>query len=429
MNNWIFTLIGLLIVSSMTYTSIDVVETPELKEPDFVDVIIVESETEKLEVTNKVTGTNFTDKLYSVMPKDKNYMYSPLSVKLALAMAANGAKGITKQEILDTLDITNLDAFNQDTIAIINKYSDNNVIRLDIANSIWLNTDTSPYDFSEGYKKTILDFYNGEAREVTLKTAVPKVNGWVNEKTNGKIPTIINESFDAALVNAIYFKGNWENDFNENSTKKDIFTDRNGKETEIDFMCQTNRFLYGESDGIRVLELPYKTVIKNMDEKTGKITNERLEDADVSMFILLSDNEITEPEKIVSELYYNDRLESKKTNLSLPKFEIEYDRELTEILQTLGIKTAFSGNADFDSMFETENSKMAFSQVIHKTFISVDEKGTEAAAVTAILMKATSARPQPEEIIEFKADKPFTFLIRDNVSGETLFIGEYAFVQ
>lgn len=384
--------------------------------------VIVEKEEASAE------AKSFTDKLYNIMPEDKNYMYSPASVKMALAMAANGAEGDTRKEILDTVGIDDLDAYNADTAAMIKKYSDTQIIRLNIANSIWLNTDTMPFGFSEKYKTTVRDFYSGEAREVTLKNAVSDVNKWVKEKTNGKIPSVINEPYDAALVNAIYFKANWQNEFNKNATKKDIFTDRNGKKTETDFMNMTNRFMYGEKDGVRVLELPYKTIISSMDEDTGRITNDRMENTDISMFILLSDNEIKEPEKTVTEMY-NGGLTQKKTELSLPKFKIEYDRELTDDLQALGIKTAFSSNANFDEMFGRTNSSMCFSQVIHKTFIEVDEEGTEAAAVTAIAMKATSARPQPEEIIQFKADKPFTFLIRDNVSGETLFIGEYAFVE
>ncbi len=424
MNNLLIALASMLLFTSFSATSNIEVRVPAVEE-NITDEVGAYSEMPE----EPLCGENFTDKLYGTMPKDRNYMYSPYSLKLALAMAANGAEGNTRNEILNATEIMVLDEYNRHTADTIKKYSETEVIRLDIANSIWLNTDTSPYDFSDKYKTVINTFYGGEAREVTLENSVSEVNKWVNEKTNGKIPSVINDTYDAALVNAIYFKGCWKTEFNKNATKKDIFTDRNGKESEIDFMNVTSRFMYGESEGVRVIELPYKTVIDDVDEEAGTITSEKIENADVSMFVLLSDDEITEPEKIVSELHDKDMLTSKKTQLSLPKFKIEYDREMSRDLYALGIKTAFGANADFDAMFGTVNCNMAFSQVIHKTFIEVDEKGTEAAAVTAILMKATAARPQPEEIIEFKADKPFTFLIRDNISGETLFIGEYAFAQ
>ena len=147
-------------------------------------------------------------------------------------------------------------------------------------------------------------------------------------------------------------------------------------------------------------------------------------DANVSMFILLSYGEITEPEKIVSEVY--DDMTLRKVNLSLPKFKIEYSAQIAQTLKALGIKSAFA-NANFGRMFD-EKTDTAISDIIHKTFIEVDEDGTEAAAVTAVVMVG-SAAPRPEEIIDFKADRPFTFLIRDNKSGETLFIGEYAFAE
>lgn len=370
-------------------------------------------------------NASFTDKLYSAMPKDKNYMYSPFSIKSALAMAANGANGSTKSEILDVLGIENLDTYNEEMKSTIEKYSATDLLRFDISNSIWLNTDNAHYDFSKDYTDTIGKFYGGEVGKVNNKNALPEINGWVNKKTNGKIPSIINDSsFDAALINAIYFKAKWDDTFSKKLTKPDIFTDRNGKKSEIAFMNDTREIPYGELDGVKVVELEYMTRSSDTDASGEKIKSISLDNTNVSMFVLLTDGEITEPEKIVSEVY--DEMTLRKVRLSLPKFKIEYSAQIAKTLKALGIKSAFA-NADFGRMFD-EKTDTAISDIIHKTFIEVDEDGTEAAAVTAVVMVG-SAAPRPEEIIDFKADRPFTFLIRDNKSGETLFIGEYAFAE
>lgn len=370
-------------------------------------------------------SASFTDKLYSAMPKDKNYMYSPFSIKSALAMAANGANGSTKSEILDVLGIENLDTYNEEMKSTIEKYSATDLLRFDISNSIWLNTDNAHYDFSKDYIDTIGKFYGGEVGKVNNKNALPEINGWVNKKTNGKIPSIINDSsFDAALINAIYFKAKWDDTFSKKLTKPDIFTDRNGKKSEIAFMNDTRKIPYGELDGVKVVELEYMTRSSDTDASGEEIKSISLDNTNVSMFVLLTDGEITEPEKIVSEVY--DEMTLRKVRLSLPKFKIEYSAQIAKTLKALGIKSAFA-NADFSRMFD-EKTDTAISDIIHKTFIEVDEDGTEAAAVTAVVMVG-SAAPRPEEIIDFKADHPFTFLIRDNKSGETLFIGEYAFAE
>lgn len=379
------------------------------------------------EITEVAEGNNFTDRLYNLMPEDKNYMFSPFSVKSALTMAANGADGATKDEILNVLGVENLDKFNSDMKATIAKYTATDLLRFDISNSVWINTDKADYGFSDSYKDTVTEFYNGEVGAVTDKTALPVINGWVNDKTNGKIPSIINSpDFSSALINAIYFKAKWDDEFSKGNTKPDIFTDRNGKKTEIEFMNDTRKIPYAEADGVKVIELDYMTRSNSISPDGEESKPIKLDNTSVSMFILLSDNEIKEPEKIVSSLRDNYSMKTRKVNLSLPKFKVEFSAEISPALRALGINSAFS-NADFSKMFD-RNTNTAISNIIHKTYIDVDEEGTEAAAVTAIIMMG-SAMPRPEEIIDFKADKPFTFLIRDNVSGETLFIGEYAFAQ
>ncbi len=392
----------------------------------FVDKVPVTTIHQSFGTNDEVSGEGFTDRLYSIMPNDINYMYSPYSVKMALAMAANGAEGATKDEILSVLGIENLDVFNEDTKSTIEKYSRSDLLKLDISNSIWLNTDKASFDWSDEFTETISEFYNGESGKVTDKDAVKTVNGWVNDKTNGKIPTIINSpDFDTALINTIYFRGKWKDEFSKSNTYPEVFQSRDGKEKEIDFMHTERKIPYAQKDNVKVIELPYRT---SGSTDGGKTMGVQLENSSVSMYLLLSeDDSVKNPEKIVSDLIENFELIPRKTKLAVPKFKIEFSTGLNSALNTLGIKTAFTGDADFGKMTDNGNG-IAISSVIHKTFIEIDEEGTEAAAVTAVLMLGSALQP-PEEIMEFKADKPFTFLIRDNVSGETLFIGEYAFAQ
>ena len=192
-------------------------------------------------------------------------------------------------------------------------------------------------------------------------------------------------------------------------------------------MNAERKYMYGEKDGVKAVELKYMT--RGTTGNPFGASEEdsiSLQNTSVSMFILLSDEDISNPEELVTDLCNNNLMQKRKVKLSVPKFKIEYSAELSPALKALGIKSAFS-DANFKKMFD-KDANTAISNVIHKTYIDVDEEGTEAAAVTAIIMMG-SAMPRPEEVIEFKADKPFTFLIRDNYSGETFFIGEYAFAE
>lgn len=371
----------------------------------------------------KSESANFADMMNSQMPKDKNYMFSPLSIKMALSLAANGASGKTQTEILNALGISDIDEFNTVSDDIIKRYSQTDVLSLNIANSIWLNKDKTSQNFSEGYKKIATDFYDAEVKSVNNKNAVKEVNSWVNDKTKGKIPAIIQSADDfwAMLVNAIYFKGAWADEFNEGATKPDVFTDANGKETTIDFMNKIKWFPYVETNSVKILELPYKNRVDKVAEDGEFLGTERFDNLNVSMYLILSDGDSVEEE--LNNAIGNNAFESRYIKMAMPKFKIEYSASINEMLMNTGIVSAFDGSkADFKKMFDKGN--MWFTNVLHKTYISVDEKGTEAAAVTAIHMAGSALPPQP---IELKFNKPFYFVIRDNTSGETLFMGCYAY--
>ena len=341
------------------------------------------------------------------MPKDQNYMISPFSIKMAMMMAANGANDYTQKEILSALGVSSIDEYNQKANDIITRYNSNKDVNLNVANSIWLNkTEAMGANFKDTYKKIISDFYKGVAREENADTIASKINDFIAKETNNKItnvlPTERPAGFLSALVNTIYFKGSFENQFDTANTKKDTFTDRNGNKSEIDFMNQTKHFGYYENDEVQMLKMNY----------SGR---------DIAMYILLNDDDKdVDINDIISKMEY------KKVSVSMPKFKTEFTKSFVDVLKQMGINIAFTNVADFSNMFD--NVEVHISDVIHKTFIEVDENGTEAAAATVILMTKNSL-PMPEEIKEFKANRPFTYFIRDEVSGEILFLGEYAFAK
>ena len=368
----------------------------------------------------------FADKMNAQMPTDKNYMFSPMSIKMALALAANGASGETKDEILNALGVTSLDDFNALTKDLIERYSQTDVLSLNIANSIWMNKDKTSQSFSDDYKKTATGYYNADVKGVKNSNAVKEINSWVSDKTNGKIPTIIQNADDfwAMLINAIYFKGAWQDEFSEHATKPDQFNNADGTKITIDFMNKTKWFPYAETNSVKILELPYKNRVDKIDSKGEYLGTDRYDNLDVSMYLIMAENDIN-VEQELSAAINDEMFKSTYIKMSMPKFKIEYETILNDMLMNMGITTAFdTENADFAKMFDKGN--MWFTKAIHKTFINVDEKGTEAAAVTAIGMAGSAMHPEP---IELKFNKPFYFAIRDNTSGETLFMGRFAYAE
>lgn len=367
----------------------------------------------------------FADKLNMQMPEDKNYMFSPMSVKMALALSANGASGETQTEILNALGITNIDEFNAFSKDLIEKYQQTEILSLDAANSIWMNEDKTSQKFSTEFKEIATKNYNADVETVNNSNAVAKINSWVSDKTNGKIPTIVKDAdFWSMLVNAIYFKGAWQDEFYESATAPDVFTNADGAEVTTDFMNKTKWFPYAETKSVQILELPYKNRFDKFDENGEYIGTEQYDDLNVSMYLMLADGDVN-VEQELSAAIADEAFESKYVKLSMPKFKIEYSTRLNEMLMNMGIVAAFGENtAEFEKMFDKGN--MWITDVIHKTYISVDEKGTEAAAVTAIAKAGSALPPEP---LELKFNKPFYFVIRDNTSGETLFMGRYAYAE
>lgn len=367
---------------------------------------------------------SFADKLNTQMPKDKNYMFSPLSIKMALSLAANGADGNTKKEILNAPGIDNLDKFNSVSKDLIERYSMTDILSLNIANSIWINKDRTTQNFSSSFKKLATEYYNADVMTINNENAVKDINSWVSDKTGGKIPQIIKNADDfwAMLINAIYFKGAWQDEFYEGATKADEFFNADGTKTQTDFMNKTKWLQYAQTKSAQMIELPYKNRIDKISEDGEYLGSENYENLDVSMYVIAADGDINVADELNGAVSDN-MFTRTYIKLSMPKFKIEYSASLNDMLMNIGITDAFKRDtAQFENMFDKGN--MWISYTIHKTYISVDEKGTEAAAVTAIGMGGTSLPPEPTEL---KFNKPFYFAIRDNTSGEILFMGRYAF--
>ncbi len=361
------------------------------------------------------SGDSLLYRLNSLMPEDENYMFSPLSIKLALAMTANGANGDTYTEIADALGI-NISEYNEYARELIDKYADYEDLSLEIANSIWLNSDytdeqgTSYKDvaFKPSFTDTAGQYFDAAADIVGNDNAVSEINSWISGKTHEKITEIIQDNkFLAALINSVYFKGEWQSKFNEYSTYEEEFTNRDGSVSAVQMMHKgISPFGYYEDDSFSMVELDYSG-------------------SSVSMYIALPKEGLDRQD--IDYTAYIDKAETTVLRLSIPKFTFDYSDSLVDELKTLGMELAFDpNNADFSKMFDNipALSNVYINDVIHKTHIDVDENGTEAAAVTAsVMVGATSASPI-DTVIEFKADRPFTFIIYDRDSSEVLFMGE-----
>ncbi|MBQ9605395.1 MAG: serpin family protein [Firmicutes bacterium] len=355
-----------------------------------------------------VVGTGFANELDAYMPTDRNYMFSPLSIKTALALAANGAEGETKEKMLEMLEIDDIDAFNAYTKQLIADAEKNDKAEFSIADSIWLNEERLPgAKFSDDFEAKAKEFFAAEVKTVGYNDAVEKINSWCSEKTKGKINEMIDDpDFLAALINAVYFKGEWSSRFKEENTHKMEFTDRDGNKKETDFMRQTDRFAFYEDKNTKIIRLPYA------DGKTA-------------MYIALNND------KKLDILSYADKMTSCKVHIELPKFKTEFSCDLNDALAKLGAERAFNADfAEFKPMFKDFPADQNFyiDTVLHKTYIDVNESGTEAAAATAVMMRnCTTSVEKAEEIKEFIADKPFSYVIADTETNEILFMGEQAY--
>lgn len=358
-------------------------------------------------------NTRFGFKLYSQILKQdngKNVFVSPSSVAIALAMAYNGAQGTTQQAMAKAMELQglSLSELNQANATLRSLLENpDQQVQLSIANSLWARQNVP---FKPDFLERNRQFYNAKVTELDFRdpTAPDTINAWVEQNTQGKIDQIIDELQPddvLVLINAIYFKGDWTKQFDKAATADKPFNLLNGGQKQHPIMSQTGEYRYYETDQFQAVSLPY-----------GKRR--------VSMYVFLpkKNSSLADFQKQLTAdnwQQWMDQFRRRPGSIELPRFKLEYDIELNQALSALGMDVAFSRQANFTALSSVPTQ---IDQVKHKTFVEVNEEGTEAAAATSIGIRATSIE-LPVEPFQLKVDRPFFCAIRDDQTGTILFMG------
>lgn len=332
-----------------------------------------------------------------------NFLFSPTSIKTAFAMAYEGSRGMSQQEIEKVF------GFQVDNSAFFNEKSQLDSVAK-IANSIWVQQGLK---LLPSYTDKLSNHFGAEPQFTNFmnepEASAQKINDWIEANTNGMIKKMLSpsdvKSFKVALVNAIYFKEDWKFPFNKDLTKDDTFSNFNGSTSDIQMMHAQQRFRAFDGNLEKVIELPYE------DEKTSMV------------IILPKDMEKYElNQSVYAGLLGN--LRNQEVILDLPKFEFETPTvDLIPHLGQLGMNNVFSNAANFSGM--SEEIRMKIGKVLHKAKIIVNEEGTEAAAVTVIgMVFTTSISAPPPPPLRIRVDQPFYYIIKDNTTGAILFMGK-----
>ena len=345
---------------------------------------------------------------------EENVIISPLSISMALSMALNGAEEETYEEMREVMHLHAMGKkeINEAFKSLIELLTDlDPKVTLQIANSVWHRLSLP---VKEDFLERLTIYYGAKVQELDFAdpASVDIINDWVSENTEGLIETIIDEIPDEMvmyLINALYFKGDWLRPFDTDDTRPRDFRLEDGSSVQVDMMRQESRFATYFSDEVQMIELPYG-------------------DSLFSMTVLMPNDPEMPIDRFVEENLSAENLNNWRLNLSvgsrdvilqLPKFELEYEIEYNEILKAMGMELAFDGwEADFSGIADVSPQNLFISEVKHKTFIRVDEEGTEAAAVTSVGIGITS---MPPSII---VDRPFVFIIHERESGTNLFMGK-----
>ena len=376
-----------------------------------------------MEIKKFIKSNNtFSIQLYlKLKKKDENLFISPISIFSALAMTYAGAQDNTSREFEDILNINMpKPRFHRTFNDLSRIFRREGETDLHLANSVWIHIN---FSILQSYIDIIHENYEGDINKLDFNNkelSSSTINKWVEEHTRGKInqivtPDLFNLPVRLILVNAIYFKGLWDKPFKEKNTRDDRFTLINGEKVAILMMHQTDKFGYYENELFQILDMTYKgkTYFRNSESISIIIILPKAIDGILGLDQILSIENLNK---------YILNLETKKVEVYLPRFKLETDYKLKQTLKDLGLKEAFNQNANFSGVTDTPEG-IFIHEVIHKAFVDVNEEGTEAAAVTAVVrvLGASMVRPEPPPI--FRADHPFLFIIRDVQSNIILFIG------
>lgn len=342
------------------------------------------------------------------MDPSENVLLSPMSASIALAMLNNGANGETKEAINRALKF---EGFTQEQI---NTYYQKLIkalpnldpeTTLQIANSVWYR---NGFNVLPDFLNRNESFYHSEvqALDFTNAGAPERINDWVSKSTKGKISSIVDEipaDMMMYLINAIYFKGSWQEKFDASKTKKMPFNRNGASVLSTDFMNIEKEFNIVTNQELQGIELPYGNGQYSMFVMMPAQGTSAIEFAE----------RLSHPDKL-GEVYT--AFSKRTTNLYFPKFKFSYQNKLNDELSKLGMDIAFTDQADFTGVAKED---LSIDEVKQKSFIEVNEEGTEAAAVTSVGVRVTSM-----PIVQtLKFDRPFVFLIRENNCGLILFTG------
>jgi serine protease inhibitor len=342
----------------------------------------------------------------------KNIFISPYSISTVLQMVCNGAAGGTKQEMASVLGTSGLEAqaLNQACKGLDQsiRSAQSNVV-LSIANAIWYRVGV---ELRPTFVSVNQDFFGAKmgALDFTDPQTSGIINAWADENTHGRIKQIISGSIPSdaqvILANAIYFKGSWERKFDPTATKERAFHLQDGRQPQVAMMQQSGEFQSQDGKGCQAVRLPYagwRLGMYVLLPEAGSSVEKLLASVDAQSW----QNQLRR------------QFRSRKGSLLLPRFKLEYGAELKRPLAALGMTLPLSRGADFSSMSPTP---LYLSEVRHKSFAEVNEEGTEAAAVTVATMTPSSMqRPAPP--FEMVVDRPFLFMIEDNLTNAILFVG------
>ena len=347
----------------------------------------------------------------SNLAPDSNAFLSPISASMALGMALNGANGETFDSMRAALRLTDLSEadINQgyrDLIALLGGLDSRTEMR--IANSMWAHQGVPVL---AGFTDAGRTFFDAEVRNLDFANpgAVDEINDWVSGKTNGRIPRLLEQIAREEilfLINAIYFKGKWREQFDPKDTEPGIFHGADGRDRTASLMKQEETLRYDETDDYQAVDLLYGNGAFAMTVLLPKAGQ--------------GPREVLSGLSPVSWKALSERFHEEKVNLAFPRFRLEYSRQLKNDLSALGMGLAFDrGRADFYRIADVRPDRLYITRVDQKTFVEVNEEGTEAAAATAVGVGVTSA-PQ---VFEMTVDRPFVFAIRERLSGTVIFLG------
>ena len=372
------------------------------------EISLTEKTAQLLKAENQF-GFELFKQIYTSENDERNIMVSPLSVSLALAMTYNGANGETKTAMEKTLKVYGLtpDDINESYQSLVNDLQsmDQNVL-LEIANAIYY---ADNFSVEQDFISINREYYNAEvtALDFGAPDAVTTINGWVAEKTHDKIESIvdfISRDDVMFLLNAIYFKGIWQTEFNTANTKKLPFIPEDGETIQTETMHRVDTLPYVSNDLFSAVQLAYGNGSYNL-----------------YVFLPEKGKRLSEITDMLNEENWETWLQSfretESVDIKLPRFKYGYEMELNDVLTKMGMGVAFTPAADFTGI--SRNSQLWIDYVKHKTFVEVNEEGTEAAAVTVVAI----TRGMDPEVVPFHVNRPFMYAVTEKDSGAVLFIG------